>query len=165
MTYHPYYPPQRPMYPPVYRPPVAPPPPRRSRAKVIAIAAMVLTAIVLAMIMVVGLHSSTESSTTESRTTAPTSEITCPPGPADPRDGDCGFLYSMKANGYGSRASQQAEIRFAHQACTAIDQGTKLSGLHVIFKSYPGVSTSDAVSILGIGVSAYCPWAANAPDH
>ncbi len=26
MTYYPYYPPQRPMYPPVYRPPISPPP-------------------------------------------------------------------------------------------------------------------------------------------
>ena len=56
MTYHPYYPPQRPTYPPVYRPPVPLPPRRRTSPWVWVVCGVgSLLAVIILIMVAVGL--------------------------------------------------------------------------------------------------------------
>ncbi|MGD1280216.1 DUF732 domain-containing protein [Mycobacterium seoulense] len=176
MTYNPYYPPQRPTYPQVYRPPL-PPPPRRRSSK----GAWILVA-VLAVVAVIGLvifgavlsqsrGSNPVASTSPTSSSNPTtsSKFTCPDTrvPPNPRtDPDCYFVFMMTLHAGlpSSHGVPSGLIADAHAVCRAMDQAlatgqdTAVAGVQWVQRKHPDLSMSDAAFVAGISEVAYCPW-------
>ena len=178
MTYRPYYPPQRPTYPPGYRP-LDPPPPRRRSSQ----GAWILVA-VLAVVGVIGLivfagiviHRQQSDALADQAhgQTSSAPMVTCPGLdarqvglPPDPRsDPDCYFVYMMTRHAGlpPSHGVPGSAIADAHAVCRAMDQAlatgqdTAVVGVQWVQRKHPDLSISDAAFVAGISEVAYCPW-------